>query len=150
MSNNICIENRKARYDYFIEDTIETGISLKGNEVKSIFEGQASIKEAWVQIVNGEVFIKQMFINPYKTTNSFDLPGEKRDRKLLLHKSELNKLAAKVDQDGYTLVPLKVYFSDNNKCKVLVGICRGKHNYDKRETIKKRDVEREMKRFVKR
>ena len=100
MSNNICIENRKARYDYFIEDTIEAGISLKGNEVKSIFEGQASIKEAWIQIVNGEVFVKQMFINPYKTTNSFDLPGEKRDRKLLLHKAEINKLAAKVDQDG--------------------------------------------------
>ena len=148
--NNICIENRKARYDYFVEDTIEAGISLVGNEVKSIFKGQASIKEAWVQIIDKEVFVKQMFINPYKTTNSFDLPGEKRDRKLLLHKSEINKLATKINQDGYTLVPLKVYFNEHGKCKMLIGVCKGKHNYDKRETIKKRDAEREMRRSIKR
>lgn len=148
--NNICIENRKARYDYFIEDTIEAGISLVGNEVKSVREGTASIKEAWVQIIDNEVVIKQMFINPYKTTNAFDLPGDKRDRKLLMHKAEIKKLSAKVEQDGYTLVPLKVYFNNHGKCKVLVGVCKGKHNYDKRETIKKRDVERDIRRMVKR
>ena len=150
MSNNICIENKKAHYNYFIEDTIEAGIVLAGNEVKSIREGTASIKEAWIQIVNGEVIVKQMFINPYKTTNNFDLLGDKRDRKLLLHKTEINKLAAKIDQNGYTLIPLKVYFNAYGKCKMLIGICKGKHNYDKRESIKKRDIEREIRRSFKR
>ena len=140
---NINIENKKARYDYFIEDTIEAGIELRGNEVKSISEGQASIKESWVDIINGQVYIKQMFINPWRTSNKFDI-SERRDRRLLLHKAEINKLSNKLKIDGYALVPLKVYFSnDSHKCKVLIGLCRGKKSYDKRDSIKKRDLERE-------
>ncbi len=150
MNNKVSIENRKAHYDYFIEDTIEAGISLIGNEVKSIREGSASIKEAWVAIDGNEAYIKQMFVNSFEKANRFDLCDEKRDRKLLLHKAEIKKLQIRIDRDGYTLVPLKVYFTDTGKCKVLVGVCRGKKNYDKRETIKKRDVEREIRRSVKR
>ena len=150
MKNKVSIENRKAHYDYFIEDTIEAGISLVGNEVKSIREGSASIKEAWVAIDGNEAYIKQMFVNPFEKANRFDLCDEKRDRKLLLHKAEIKKLQIRIDRDGYTLVPLKVYFTDAGKCKILVGVCRGKKNCDKRETIKKRDVEREIRRSVKR
>lgn len=149
MKNSATIENRKAKYDYFIEETLECGIELRGNEVKSIRSGKASIKEAWVSVESGEMIIKQMHITPWETSNRYDV-SEVRERKLLAHKAEIRKLSRAVQRDGYTLVPLKVYFSDNGKCKVLVGLCKGKKNYDKREAQKERDIKRSINEKLKR
>lgn len=149
MKNSATIENRKAKYDYFIEETLECGIELRGNEVKSIRSGKASIKEAWVSVESGEMVIKQMHITPWETSNRYDV-SEVRERKLLAHKAEIRKLSRDVQRDGYTLVPLKVYFSDNGKCKVLVGLCKGKKNYDKREAQKERDIKRSINEKLKR
>lgn len=149
MKNSATIENRKAKYDYFIEETLECGIELRGNEVKSIRSGKASFKEAWVSVESGEMVIKQMHITPWKTSNRYDV-SEVRERKLLAHKAEIRKLSRAVQRDGYTLVPLKVYFSDNGKCKVLVGLCKGKKNYDKREAQKERDIKRSINEKLKR
>ena len=148
MNKSITIENRSARHEYFIEDTLECGIELRGNEVKSIREGKASIKEAWVAVENGELFIKQMHITQWKTANQYDV-DEKRDKKLLAHKNEINKLGIRVKQDGYTLIPLKIYFNDRGKCKVLLGVCKGKHLYDKRQANKEKTAKREMDRVLK-
>jgi len=148
MNKSITIENRSARHEYFIEDTLECGIELRGNEVKSIREGKASIKEAWVAVENGELFIKQMHITQWKTANQYDI-DEKRDKKLLAHKNEINKLGIRVKQDGYTLIPLKIYFNDRGKCKVLLGVCKGKHLYDKRQANKEKTAKREMDRVLK-
>ena len=139
------IENKAAGHEYFITDTIECGIELRGNEVKSIRAGKASIKEAWAHIENGEMLIKQMHITPWETANLFDV-DEKRDKKLLLHKAEINKLSGEVKLDGMALIPLKVYFNNKGKCKVLLGVCKGKKLYDKRQCDKVKDLEREMKR----
>ena len=149
MKNSATIENRKAKYDYFIEETLECGIELRGNEVKNIRSGKASIKEAWVSVESGEMVIKQMHITPWETSNRYDV-SEVRERKLLAHKAEIRKLSRAVQRDGYTLVPLKVYFSDNGKCKVLVGLCKGKKNYDKREAQKERDIKRSINEKLKR
>lgn len=148
MNKSITIENRSARHEYFIEDTLECGIELRGNEVKSIREGKASIKEAWVAVENGELFIKQMHITQWKTANQYDI-DEKRDKKLLAHKDEINKLGIRVKQDGYTLIPLKIYFNDRGKCKVLLGVCKGKHLYDKRQANKEKTTKREMDKVLK-
>lgn len=142
------IENRKAYHDYFVEETYECGIALWGNEVKSLRDGKASIKESWVAIENGEVLIKKMHVTPWNTANSFDI-DETRERKLLMHKSEIRELSRKVQQDGYTLVPLKVYFSEASKVKVLIGLCKGKHDYDKRQVEKEKQAKREMSRASK-
>lgn len=149
MKNSATIENRKAKYDYFIDETLECGIELRGNEVKSIRSGKASIKEAWVSVESGEMVIKQMHITPWETSNRYDV-SEVRERKLLAHKAEIRKLSRAVQRDGYTLVPLKVYFSDNGKCKVLVGLCKGKKYYDKREAQKERDIKRSINEKLKR
>lgn len=138
------IENRKAKYDYFIEDTVECGIVLRGNEVKSVRDGKASIKDAWVAIENGSLVLKKAHISAWETANSFDV-DEVRDRGLLAHKSEIADMGRKIAVQGYTLVPLKIYFSGRS-AKLLVGICKGKKNYDKRATEKARDVEREIRR----
>lgn len=148
MNKSITIENRSARHEYFIEDTLECGIELRGNEVKSIREGKASIKEAWVAIENGELFIKQMHITQWKTANQYDV-DEKRDKRLLAHKNEINKLGIRVKQDGYTLIPLKIYFNGRGKCKVLIGVCKGKHLYDKRQSSKEKTAKREIERAIK-
>lgn len=142
------IENRKAYHDYFVEETYECGIALWGNEVKSLRDGKASIKESWVAIENGEVLIKKMHVTPWNTANSFDI-DETRERKLLMYKSEIRELSRKVQQDGYTLVPLKVYFSEASKVKVLIGLCKGKHDYDKRQVEKEKQAKREMSRASK-
>ena len=149
MKNSATIENRKAKYDYFIDETLECGIELRGNEVKSIRSGKASIKEAWVSVESGEMVIKQMHITPWETSNRYDV-SEVRERKLLAHKAEIRKLSRAVQRDGYTLVPLKVYFSDNGKCKVLVGLCKGKKNDDKREAQTERDIKRSINEKLKR
>lgn len=135
------ILNRKARFNYFIIDETEAGIELKGTEIKSIRNGKASIEDAYARIKNGEVFLTNMFIAKYEEGNRFN-HDERRERKLLLHKSEIIKLSKKLELDNYTLVPLKLYFKKNH-AKISLGLCKGKKLYDKRETIKKRDLERE-------
>lgn len=148
MKGNIEISNKKAYHDYFIEETLECGISLKGNEVKSIRDGKCSIKEAWVQVQKGNLVIRGMHISKWGTANTFDV-DETRERQLLAHKKEIAKLSDKVIQQGITLVPLKVYFSNRGKCKVLVGVCKGKHNYDKRQSLKEKQVNRDINRALK-
>lgn len=135
------ILNRKARFNYFIIDEMEAGIELKGTEIKSIRNGKCSIEDTYARIKNGEVFLINMYIAKYEEGNIFN-HDERRERKLLLHKSEIIKLSKKLEHDSYTLVPLKIYMKKNN-AKVLLGLCKGKKLYDKRETIKKRDLERE-------
>lgn len=141
------IINRKANYDYAIEDTVEAGIVLTGTEIKSIRNGNANLKDSYAIIRNNECFLLNMHISEYKEGNQFN-HEEKRTRKLLLHKKEINKLQNKIILDGYTLVPLKLYFS-KNKAKILLGVGKGKKNFDKRETIKKRDEMREIKKMLK-
>lgn len=135
------IINRKAKYDYFIEDTYEAGIALKGTEIKSVRNGSCNIKDSYGIIKNGEVYLLNMFIDQYKEGNIFN-HEETRTRKLLLHKKEINKINDSITLKGLTLIPIKLYFKDN-KLKVLLGVCRGKKNYDKRESIKERDVKRD-------
>ena len=136
------ILNRSARHDYFIEDTFECGIALTGTEIKSIREGKANLRDSYGIYRNGEIFLLNMFISPYKEGNIFN-HQETRTRKLLLHKKEILKLRDKVRLEGYTLVPLKVYFV-RNRAKVELGLAKGKKNYDKRESIKERDVKRQL------
>lgn len=142
------IENKKAYHDYFVEEKIECGIQLRGNEVKSIREGRCNIKESWIRIQNGNLVIRGMHISKWGTANAFDV-DETRERQLLAHKSEIRKLEDKISQDGITLIPLKIYFTERGKCKVLVGVCRGKHNYDKRESLKEKQVKRDIDRAFK-
>ena len=142
------INNRKARYNYEIFETIECGIALTGTEIKSIRSGKANIKDSYATVKNDEVFLINMHISSYENGNVFN-HEETRTRKLLLHKKEIFKLRDKTSLEGYTLVPLKVYFV-NGRAKVFIGVARGKKNYDKRETIKKRDVERDLRSRIKR
>ena len=135
------ILNREAKYRYFILDEIECGISLVGTEIKSIRDGKCNIKDSYAIIRNNEVMVLNMHINEYKEGNIFN-HDPKRTRKLLLHKNEIRKLKNHVEQEGCTLVPLKVYFV-KNKAKVLLGLCKGKKTFDKRETIKQRELARE-------
>lgn len=141
------IINRKAKHDYFIEDTYEAGIVLKGTEVKSIRNGQANLKDSYCIIRNNEIFILNMHISHYKEGNIFN-HDETRTRKLLLHHKEILKLNNKIKLEGFTIIPLKLYFK-GNYVKILIGVAKGKKDYDKRETIKKRDVEREIRKTMK-
>ena len=136
------ILNRKANHDYFIEDTYEAGIVLTGTEIKSIRAGNCNIKDCYGIIKNNEVFLLNMYVGQYKEGNIFN-HEETRTRKLLLHKKEILKLNNKVNLEGYTLIPLKIYFV-KGKVKVLLGVCKGKKTYDKKETLKVRDLDREM------
>lgn len=139
------IKNKKANFDYFIEETIECGIELKGTEIKSLRKGSGDLKDTFALIRNGEVFLHNMYIAKYEEGNIFN-HEERRTRKLLLHKHEIKKLKEKVDREGYSLVPLKAYLV-KNKVKVLLGVGKGKKLYDKRETIKERDLKREAQRI---
>ena len=141
------ILNRKLYYDYFIEERLECGISLKGNEVKSIKDGMCNIKEAWIQIQDGNLVIRGMHISKWRTANLYDI-DEDRERQLLAHKREIRKLQDKIKQDGYTLKPEKVYFV-NGRCKILVALCKGKHNYDKRQSLKEKQMKRDIERSLK-
>ena len=136
------ILNRKARHDYFIEEEYECGIVLTGTEIKSIRDGIANNKDSYAIIRKNELFLLNMFISHYKEGNIFN-HNETRTRKLLMHKKEILKLNDKITLQGYTLIPLKVYFK-SNKAKVLLGLCKGKKNYDKRESIKERDIKRQL------
>lgn len=144
------ILNRKARFNYFIEEEIECGIELLGNEVKSIREGSCNIKDSYARIKNNEVYVINMFIKKYSHTGEAFAVNETRERRLLLHKKEILKLKDKTQKEGYTLIPLKVYFNKDNRVKLLLGLCKGKKNYDKRETIKERDIKRKIEKDLKR
>lgn len=141
------INNRQAKYNYDIIDTYEAGIELKGTEIKSIRNGRANLKDSYATIKNNEVYLLGMHISHYEYGNIFN-HNEVRTRKLLLHKKEIYKLRDKVNIDGFTLVPIKLYFK-GSKAKILLGLGKGKKNYDKRETIKKRDIERDLKKQYK-
>ena len=136
------ILNRKAHYDYFIKETYEAGIELVGTEIKSIRKGSCNINECYGRVKNSEIFLSNMYIAKYDEGNRFN-HDERRTRKLLLHKTEIKRLKEETQKQGYTLIPLEVYIK-NNHAKVLIGICQGKHNYDKRQTIKERDLQREV------
>ena len=140
-SVKLIANNKKAYHDYFIEEKHEAGIALHGTEVKSLRMGKCSIKEAFVRIENGELFIYGMHISPYEKGNIFN-KDPLRTRKLLLHKTEINKLTGKIRERGYTLVPLQVYFR-GSLAKVEIGLARGKKLYDKRQEIAKQDMRRE-------
>ena len=142
--NKIVTENRKARYNYYIEDTYEAGIALLGTEVKSLRLGRANLKDSYAKIKGGEVFVYQMHIGPYPYAN-YENHDPLRRRKLLLHKYEIKKLYGKVNEMGFSLIPLKVYFK-NGKAKMTIALARGKRKYDKRETIRRRDEKRELER----
>lgn len=140
-------DNRKARHDYFVLETIEAGIELIGTEVKSLRAGNVNLKDAWCSIDNGEMYIKGMHISPYENGNIFNRDPI-RVRKLLLHKKEILKLFGQVKQEGLTLIPLSLYFK-NSKVKVAVGVCKGKKLYDKREDMARKAAQRDIERAVK-
>ena len=135
------IKNKKAYFNYFIEEEYEAGIALFGSEIKSVRLGSVNIKDSYVRIKNNEMYIINAYIAKYETGSIFN-HDEYRERKLLLHKKEIIKISEKVSKEGYTLIPLKVYIK-GNKAKVLVGLCKGKKLYDKRESMKEKDMKRE-------
>ena len=135
------IVNREAKFNYFVEEEIECGISLVGTEIKSIRDGKANLNDSYAIIRNNEVYLLNMYIGEYKEGNLFN-HDPRRTRKLLLHKSEISKLKKGVELEGRTLVPLKLYFS-KNRVKILLALCKGKKTFDKREVIKERDLNRE-------
>lgn len=141
------ILNRKVKFDYFVEDEYEAGIVLTGTEIKSVRNGSCNIKDCYGIVRDNEVFLLNMFIGQYKEGNIFN-HNETRSRKLLLHKKEIKKIEQYIKIDCLTLVPIKLYFK-NNKLKVLLGVCRGKKNYDKRDTIKERDINRDIRKNLK-
>ena len=141
------ILNRKVYHDYFIDEVYKAGIVLTGTEIKSIRQGNCNIKDCYGIIRNHEVYLLNMFVSPYKEGNLFN-HEETRNRKLLLHKKEIKKLEDAVQMKGLTLIPIKLYFKDNI-LKVSLGVCRGKKDYDKRESIKERDMKREALRNIK-
>ena len=147
MSEKLIQQNKKAFFDYFIEETFEAGISLAGSEVKSIKMGKVNLKDSYCSLDKGEVFLKNCFVTSYEKGSYFN-KDEKRPRKLLLHRYEINKLIGKVKEKGYTLIPTKIYFS-GNYVKVQIALAKGKHNYDKRATIKEKEVKRTIQRQIK-
>ena len=140
----IIAENRKARFDYFIEDTYECGIALQGTEVKSVKNGNISFPDAFAEIVNGEVWVKNFHISEYSFSSIFNHNPD-RAKKLLLHKEEIKRLSRRVDEKGCTLIPLDFYLK-NGRVKVTLGVCKGKKQFDKRAAIKDRDVQRDIQR----
>ena len=145
-NQKIIAENRKARHDYFVDETYETGIALYGTEVKSIRQGKVNLKDSWCSIDNGELFACGMHISPYEQGNIFNR-DPLRKKRLLMHKREINRLFGKVKQEGLTLVPLTVYFL-KGRAKLEVGLCKGKKNYDKRESAAQRDAKRDIERHL--
>ena len=146
-SMKLVANNKKAYHDYFVDEKFEAGLVLHGTEVKSLRLGKCSIKEAFIRIENGEVWVYGMHISPYEMGNIFN-KDPLRPKKLLLHKYEINKLLGKIKEKGFTLVPLQVYFKDG-KAKIEMGLCRGKKLYDKRQDIAKKDQRREHEREFK-
>lgn len=145
--NSLIAQNKKAYYDYFVDEEYEAGIELAGTEVKSVREGKVNLKDSYVSVKTGEAFLIGMHISPYEKGNIFN-KDPLRPRKLLLHKREIAKLIGLSQQDGYTLIPLKLYFK-GSYVKVQLGVCRGKKNYDKRAAIAEKDSKRRMDRVLK-
>ena len=148
MSQNISIKNRSAFHEYFVDATYTAGMVLLGTEVKSLRGGKASFNDSYCLIDKGEIWLKSLHISPYShgTVNNHD-PG--RDRKLLLQKREIRRIQSKLKEKGYTLIPLKIFMNEAGFIKIEIGLAKGKKLYDKRETLKKKDQDREMKRFLK-
>ena len=146
-NSNSLAENRKARHDYFIEETMEAGLALVGTEVKSSRGGKCNLKDSYADIENGEILIKQMHVSPYEQGNIFNV-DPMRNRKLLLHKEEIFRLQGLVQRDGYTLIPLSLYLK-NGRVKVALGVCKGKKNYDKRDSMLEKAAKRDMDRAIK-
>ena len=144
--NNLA-ENRKARHDYFVEETIEAGIALVGTEVKAIRAGKCNLKDCYADVRNGEVFIYNMHISPYEQGNIFNV-DPLRERKLLLHKEQISRFNGLIAREGYTLIPLSLYLKEG-KVKVALGLCRGKKNYDKRDSMLEKAHKRDMERALK-
>ena len=145
----IVSQNKKAYHDYFIEDTYEAGIELKGTEIKSIRKGSANLKDSYIRIKNGEAFLEGMHVAPYEQGNIFN-HDPLRTRKLLLHKKQINKLYREVKESGLTLIPTKLYFGDkSSKIKVEVAVARGKKLYDKRQDLKAKDAKRDIEKALK-
>lgn len=142
----VIAENRKAFHDYFVEERVEAGIILRGTEIKSIRQGRVNLKDSFARIENGEVFLHQMHISPYEKGNRFN-HEPLRTRKLLLHRGEINKLIGKIQLQGLTLIPIKLYLK-HGLVKVELGVCRGKKNYDKRQDMAERDAKREIERHL--
>ena len=140
-------ENRKAKFNYFIEDEFEAGLVLKGTEVKSLRMGRANLKDSYARIKKGELFIYQMHISPYPFAH-YDNHDPLRPRKLLMHKAEIKRLYGKINEKGYALIPLKLYFKEG-KAKMVLALAKGKRRFDKRETIRRRDQKRELERSKK-
>lgn len=146
-NDNVMATNRKARHDYFIEETFEAGIALTGTEIKSVRERRVTLKDGFVSFRNGEAFLQNIHINEYTEGNQFN-HDPLRNRKLLLHKKEIIRLSDAVQTKGVTVVPLKMYLK-HNFAKVLIGVAKGKHEYDKRHDIKARDQKRQIDRVMK-
>lgn len=140
--SRVLAQNRRARHDYFIEETFEAGIVLQGTEIKSIRKGTVNFKDAFARVENGEVFLHNMHISPYEQGNRYN-HDPLRTRKLLLHKKEISRLTGKSKETGYAIIPLKMYIK-NGFAKVLIGLGKGKKNYDKRETLKQKSANREI------
>jgi len=145
-SNNIQIRNRKASFEFEFLDKYEAGIVLKGTEIKSLREGKASVQEAYCYLKNNEMFIKNMNISPY-SNSSFESHEINRERKLLLKKKEIEKIRAKIEEKGLTIVPTKIYINQRGFAKLEIAVARGKKLFDKRDSIKKKDQDRELKRM---
>ncbi len=144
----IVTENRQARHEYFIEETYTAGIVLEGAEVKSIRNGSINLKDSFCAIYNGEVFLRNAHIAVYDRAGAFNSKDSKRERKLLLNRSEINKIVGKIKEKGYTLIALKVFF-EGSLVKVEVGLCKGKHTFDKKKSLKEKDIKRQAERDIK-
>ena len=144
---NIVAQNKKARHDYFILETYEAGIELKGTEIKSIRRGSCNLKDSFIRIKDGEAYIENMYVAPYKEGNIFNV-DPRRIRKLLLHKKEIRKLQKEIMQEGLTIVPLKVYFN-TSKAKLEIALAKGIKNYDKRQSLKEKDMKRDIDKALK-
>jgi len=144
----VMAQNRKAFHDYFVEDRFEAGISLVGTEVKSIRQGTLNLKDSFCIVKNGEIFVHGMHVSPYEQGNIFNRDPV-RPRRLLMHKREINKLHAAIKQDGYAVIPLSVYFNEDSRVKLEIGLCKGKKLYDKRDAAAAKDAKREIDRNMK-
>ncbi len=149
MSIKIVTTNKKARHDYEVLETLEAGIELKGSEVKSIRMGRVNLKDAYVRIIKGEAWVFGMHITLLETTNPHYRPDEKRPRRLLMHRKQIDKWYGRVKQEGLAIVPLMLYFNEKNRAKLQIALAKGKKLYDKRETLKRKTAEREAQRAMK-
>lgn len=147
-NHNVMAQNRRARHDYTILHTYEAGIALKGNEIKSVRAHRINLKDGFCRIHGGEAYLENVHISPYKNRDTFSVANPRRDRKLLLHKRQIKRLHRAVQHHGITLIPLKVYIK-HGFAKVLIGVAKGKHEYDKRQAMKNRATKREVDRYMK-